>query len=308
MLLRRKEQPATDLPSPWFVYPGAFAPNPGSIHSDSSLPALFKGLTIRRISPAEIELAQQTFNEEGLYLALQSYARFWSKWTRRAARILDVCSASGLCALRIARTIPTQSVTLVDIDEEALEQAAGHFVQAPGLYRLAADAVDFQGDGPFDLILMNSAYHHIEDDRKSAFLCNAARLLSPDGLIFIGDHFLAPYDTPEQFQERVVEFYDALIHELERRGAPRPAIGVIRQAAFHCWMGKTEYKVAFRRLQQDVCRLSDFGILARRSAWSPHSDPQKAELVGSLALVVGPLSMREGFLSYAREQERHGEI
>jgi ubiquinone/menaquinone biosynthesis C-methylase UbiE len=280
-----------DLPSYLAAQAQELAVDPNSVPlSMSDLPDLFRGLSMRRIDAAEIELAQQTFNEEGLYRALQVYAETWSRHVRRPARILDLCSATGLCALRVAETIPTCSVTLVDTDPEALKQAALHFDGLPTPRFYAEDAVEFGVDGKFDLILMNSAYHHIEDRRKSDFLRNAVRLIATDGLILLGDHFLAPYETREQFRARVVELYREMVLELERRGEPKTAIEVIRQAAYHCWTGRIEYKVDFCFLQRDLASIEDLPveILTQDLVWSPPAQKSLTNPLGSIAMAIGP--------------------
>lgn len=287
-----------DLPSYLAAQAQELAVDPNSVPlSMSDLPDLFRGLSMRRIDAAEIELAQQTFNEEGLYRALQAYAETWSRHACRAARILDLCSATGLCALRVAETILTHSVTLVDNDAEALKQAEMHFDGRQALRFCAGDAVEFDVNEEFDLILMNSAYHHIEDERKSDFLLNAVRLLAPDGLILLGDHFLAPYDSREQFRARVIELYSEMVLDLERRGEPLSAIEVIRQAAFHCWSGRIEYKVDFRKLQRDLSSLVDFpvGTLAQHLVWSPPAPASLTDPLGSIALAIGPPGLRGAF-------------
>ena len=87
------------------------------------VPRLFWGAKEYRDDPEALEMAQATFNEEGLYLALTCFAADWYRRTARPARVLDLCAATGLAALRVAETIPLAAVTLVDCDSRFLLRA-----------------------------------------------------------------------------------------------------------------------------------------------------------------------------------------
>src|SRR5215469_10203977 len=96
-----------------------------------------------------------------------------------------------------------------------------------------ADAASFTSSIPFDLVLANSAYHHIPDGHKVDFLKTARALVAEDGAILVGEHFLPPYKTSNEFRESVISFYTELIGELLTRGEPAPAIDVIRRSALY---------------------------------------------------------------------------
>lgn len=208
------------------------------------IPELFHDRREYKDIPEALEKAQATFNEELLYQALTKFAEKWYERDARPAVLLDLCSATGLAALRVARAIPVNGVTLVDTDREALKVGAAYFANSELSSMCCTDAVTFETDTKYDLILMNSGYHHIEDPRKVDFLRNAKRLLAPGGEILVGEHFLGPYSNASEFKARVVEFYSLLIEELKRRHEPDEAVGVIRQAAYYCWLGQYEYKVS----------------------------------------------------------------
>lgn len=213
------------------------------------IPEIFRGAIDYKDDPKAFELAQKTFNEEGLYRAIASFASDWYKSTGRPAKVLDLCSSTGLCALRVSRLIPVEAVTLVDVDQSVLAIGREYFDKPCPIFTYCADAVTFQEGGPYDIILMNSSYHHIEDERKLDFLKNAASLLADGGVILIGEHFLPPYHNPDEYRESVVIFYSKLIEELQRRGEPAGAINVIRKVGLYCWEGQYEYKVSWSIFQ-----------------------------------------------------------
>lgn len=252
------------------------------------MPAIFEGATEYRDVPAALELAQATFNEEALYRAIVGFAVRWHDMAKRPARVMDLCSATGLSALRVAREIPVASVTLVDIEPAMLQKGTTYFRSVCPVSAHCTDAVEFKSPVLYDLILMNSAYHHIEDARKPAFLRNAAVHLAPGGAILLGEHFLPPYKTREQFRASVVDFYEQLTAELLTRGEPTAAIAVIRRSGLYCWEGVYEYKVCWDDFSSHVAD-AHLNLSAVHPVWSCISHGNHLKTVGSLAVVLeGP--------------------
>lgn len=219
---------------------------------NNRIPKVFDGAMEYAGDPDALEKAHGTFNELALYEAIASLAEGWYLASKRKPRILDLCSATGLCALHVAKRIPVEEVTLVDTDDVSLKKGASYFTGVCPVLTHCDDAVSFSTSDRFDIILMNSAYHHIEDERKVEFLRNAASLLDSDGIILVGEHFLPPYSDQSSYQESVVEFYTALITELEARNEPADAINVIRRSGLYSWQGDYEWKVSFPMFLEDV--------------------------------------------------------
>jgi SAM-dependent methyltransferase len=208
------------------------------------IPEIFAGAREYRDIPEALEMAQATFNEERLYRAIAAYARDWYGASKRPARILDLCAATGLTALRVARAIPIRAATLVDLDRAAVARGREALAMTCPVAAHVEDAVTFHDGGGYDLVLINSAYHHIEDERKPTFLGNARRLLAEGGRIVVGEHFLPGYRNGREYRDALVWFYSALLSELQRRGEPACAIDVIRRSALYGWEGQYEYKVS----------------------------------------------------------------
>jgi SAM-dependent methyltransferase len=248
------------------------------------IPELFRGAKDYKDDPRALELAQATFNEEGLYAAITEFAASWYATAKRPARIVDLCAATGLTAMRICRQVPVVSATLVDSDQRALEHAAQHFLDVPLEVR-CEDAAGFVDPHPFDLVLANSAYHHIPDDRKVEFLKAARALVAEDGAILIGEHFLPPYRGLSEFREAVVFFYTQLLGELQNREELPSAVDVIRQSALYCWLGEYEYKVSWE-LFLDHCAVAGLGVERVSRIWQP--DALRDSDTGTFAVWLRP--------------------
>lgn len=251
----------------------------------AAIPDVFRSAKEYAGDTSALELAQATFNEEALYGALQGYAQEWFRRASRAAAVLDLCSASGLSSYWIARAIPVLSVDFVDVDAASLRAAAARMNGTAPVRTHIRDAAVFASTDRFDLVLANSAYHHIEDDRKRDFLKRASDALAPGGSILVGEHFLPPYDDAVEYQRAVLDFYEALVAELLRRNEPEDAIAVIRRSGLYCWQGFYEYKVCWNHFLQDV---SDAGlrIATRRLLWAPPGT--YSDYVGSIAVELDP--------------------
>lgn len=81
---------------------------------------------------------------------------------RERCRILDVGCGTGVISLMLAQRFPESTITGLDIDCDAVEEAAANFVASPWADRLSACQGDFnQWDvpsGSFDLIASNPPF------------------------------------------------------------------------------------------------------------------------------------------------------
>lgn len=76
-------------------------------------------------------------------------------------RILDIGTGCGLLALMLAQRFPNATITGVEFDSLACEQAEANFRQCPWAHRLTSaniDAKNFTSVNSFDLIVCNPPY------------------------------------------------------------------------------------------------------------------------------------------------------
>jgi len=253
--------------------------------TDLSQASCFDNATADITNPDNLELAQATFNEQLLYDAIVSFARSWFDQAQRHPRILDLCAATGLAAKHVSAAIPVECITLVDTDQHALNESRKHFQAGFPVHRHCADAVTFDDGTRYDIILGNSAYHHIEDPRKNFFLKNATQLLTPGGIFILGDHFLPPHTDEASHIEAIEEFYRELVKELNLRRTDPQAVEVLRSAAKQGIYKNGEFKVCWRQFLQDV-RLSSSELGETRIVWKHSRSNLPESLSGSIALCL----------------------
>jgi SAM-dependent methyltransferase len=252
-----------------------------------SVPSIFQGAVDYQHNLDALEIAQSTFNEQNLYEVAEELALRWSTTADHKPRLLDLCCATGMFSYRISSRVPASSITLVDTDPHALARALLRYVpKSPVVYSHCTDATTFSSADSFDLILMNSAYHHIEDQRKQLFLVNARRHLAPAGRIIIGDHFLPSYHDDASFRLSVQTFYGALLNALRVRGESEMAQNTIRCAGLYTYCREYEYKVSWERFIDDVASAALI-VEHRIPVWQ--QNPSASAFIGTMALTLRPM-------------------
>jgi SAM-dependent methyltransferase len=247
----------------------------------SHIPEIFVGARDYRKDCDAMDHGQATFNEERLYCALERFALGWFEVHKRSPFVLDLCCATGLSATRIASVIPVAGITLVDVDKDMLHRAAVRCSRLALTDSWSADAVTFSSSRSFDIILMNSSYHHIEDSRKVQFLTNARTLLAADGVVLVGENFIFDYARERGNKQSVVRFYGRLLKALSAVGESPQSINVIRRSGLYCWEGFYEYKVSRAQFLAH-CKEAGLALAEYATVWAATDDPR--DFAGSCAL------------------------
>lgn len=112
------------------------------------------------------------------------------------AKILDLCCGTGLSMEGFIEHPNISKIVGVDISKEYLACARNKFskISTPHIF-INDDAVTT--DLPvheWDIIMLASAYHHIEDDRKLVFLRKVHGLLKDTGRAIFAENILPEYD------------------------------------------------------------------------------------------------------------------
>lgn len=132
-----------------------------------------------------------------------------------AKRVLDVGTGCGVIALMIAQRNDLAVIHAIDIDHDAIGEAALNFEASPWADRLSAQEMDFNtmnSDTSFDLIVSNPPYftngilptgdartlaRHTQSLTYRQLIEGAARLLTHEGTLA----FITPTDAEDQIVE-----------------------------------------------------------------------------------------------------------
>jgi SAM-dependent methyltransferase len=192
------------------------------------------------------------------------------------ARVLDLCCGTGLSMEHVVDHPCATVVVGVDISRQYLAFANLKYKdsRSPPVF-VRGDAVESTLPfADFDVILMASAYHHIEDARKVAFLRRVHSLLGKRGHGFIAENILPPYDRSDRdtYAAAVRSFYEE-VYQTAVRAKPNldPYVaGLIRRVAQYGFDGEYEYKVCWSLFEQDL-HSAGLSIIRSQKVWPTES-------------------------------------
>ena len=105
------------------------------------------------------------------------------------ASVLDLGAGTGTFAIELKRRHPDAHVVGVDPDPEILAIARRKAAEAGvdvDLREAFGEDLPFDDDS-FDAVVSTLVFHHLKPDAKRATLAEVARVLKPDGRLYVGD-------------------------------------------------------------------------------------------------------------------------
>jgi ubiquinone/menaquinone biosynthesis C-methylase UbiE len=244
---------------------------------------LFTGRIDYKTHPRRLDLAQNTVNEMMQYIKAKEVAK--ELFGKRKIIAIDFCTGTGLFTFHILSTVNIEKIILLDVDRRFLNFTKKRLKDYQNAEFVLQDAVTFTAKEKAHLILLGSAYHHIEDSRKIEFLKNVERNLRPEGYVLMADHFIPSYNNEEKYSESIMEFYTKLIKYLELSGTSSTAIRIIKQVAYYGYIHEYEYKVSYKIFKE---HLKETNLIIEREyrVW-PEKDGVFADpKVGSFLIVL----------------------
>lgn len=200
--------------------------------------------------PEAYEIEERSRPDEMLMLdRAGEYASSWLDDHPRA-HTLDLCCGTGLSMRSLVTHPHTASVTGVDISVPYLDYARRTYASAEIQPRfIIGDAVEAPTPlRQYDLLMLASAYHHIEDDRKLRFLHRVRSLIGRSGRAVMAENILPRYirGDPSSYANSVRCFY---VEVLKTARAFNPKLsdhvaGLIERVAEYGYAGEYEYKVS----------------------------------------------------------------
>jgi ubiquinone/menaquinone biosynthesis C-methylase UbiE len=180
---------------------------------------------------------------------------------RDNAMLLDLCCGTGLSMRNVAGHDSVTQAVGVDISDEYLTFASQRFHALPHVQLIRGDVVEIDlPEGGWNVVMLASAYHHIEDDRKVMFLKRVRRLLAPDGIAVMAENVLPPYESGNlsSYQAAVSLFYEEVLSTALRGNPSLPDVvrGLIQRVAQYGCDGDYEYKVSMDVLVTHIAEAS----------------------------------------------------
>lgn len=206
---------------------------------------------------------------------------------RPGCRVLDVCCGTGLSLLGAISHPHVALAVGVDVAAPLLAFARRRYAPFGNVSHVRADAVDLIfAPGTFDLVVASSAYHHIEHERKRAFLGTCHAVLRAGGRLLMAENVLPPYDDDGEAYDRAVRTLYAAVTRTARDRYPRlpPSIrAMLDEDVALSVRREHEFKVDRRRLLADVLG-AGFVVESEQCAWAV--DPRDPGGSGGNSLLV----------------------
>ncbi len=206
------------------------------------------------------------------------------------ANVLELCCGTGLSMEAVIDHPNIAQIVGVDISESYLGFAEKTYQEKPIRPSfIRADAVDIElEEGIWDVILLASAYHHIEDERKVTFLKKVKRLLRPGRSAFFAENILPPYQVGDRssYCAAVRLFYDEVLRTAreENQNLPTEVEQLIERVAVYGFDGDYEYKVHYDIFKAHLAE-AGLRVLKEERVW-PQAGPMKGLNAGNYILQV----------------------
>jgi ubiquinone/menaquinone biosynthesis C-methylase UbiE len=191
---------------------------------------------------------------------------------RYSARVLDLCCGTGLSMRELANYPAVECVVGIDICRPYLNFAHKALLGCTArLHLIEADAVVLPlKRQSWDVVMLASAYHHIEDVRKLRFLRNVRELLGSQGRAIMAENILPSYTQRggDQYREAVRVFYEQVLTTActENPSLPNYVKGLIQRVAQYGFDGDYEYKVSMEVLLRHLAE-AGLSILEQARVW-----------------------------------------
>jgi len=163
--------------------------------------------------------------------------------------ILDVCSGLGNFANHLSFVCPKIRATCIDTNKEFIKYGKTKFKDWEFI---EADAVNFSLGKKFNFIIASSAYHHIADKDKLAFLKNLKSHLKDDGIVIVCENFLPDYQTEKERKVAIKLYYEELKNFYKKGNATKESITAISEVEHLEIAGEEEHKVSFRIFNEQI--------------------------------------------------------
>ncbi len=250
---------------------------------DAGLKLLFKRRLDYKTHPRYLDLAQNTVNEMAQYIKTKEIVK--ELFDDKKILAIDFCTGTGLFAISILSAICVDKIILLDVDKRFINFTRKRLKEHSNIEFILEDALTFTAEEKAHLILLGSAYHHIEDSKKIIFLRNVERNLRSDGYVLMADHFIPVYNNEEDYSHSIVEFYSKLIKYLELVGTSSTAIRIIKQVAYYGYIHEYEYKVSYK-IFRDHLNQTNLVVGKEYRVWPERNGKFLDPKVGSFVIVL----------------------
>ncbi len=225
---------------------------------------------------------------------LALFTGFWSRANGildrcPQARVADICCGTGLSLLGVESHPNLHSADGVDIDAERVRFARNRLSHNPRLSFHCEDAWTWLSEQRgYDVVLLSSAYHHIEHGKQGQFAQLVFAALKAGGTAVLAENIVPHFDQPmtEPYFRAVTEFYEAAHREAlrQRPGLPHQVASLITENVELARRGEIEFKICRQTFVEEITR-AGFLIAEEIKMW-PNTDDPLRDNAGNFVFVL----------------------
>lgn len=200
--------------------------------------------------------------------------------------ILDLCCGTGIIAEMLLDVSSIEFIG-VDINKPFLEKAAQKVKDNKNFKFILEDAVKYETNLKFDIIVLASAYHHIENKFKTKLLQKVFRFLKDGGTLIIYEKAISSYSNKKELARSNEEFYLKRIEYLKKTGKKKLSEKQFNALMNICALSvsaEEEYKVDYDYITKDLNK-TGFKAIKEIKIW-PEEDVFHNEKTGDFIFVV----------------------
>lgn len=222
--------------------------------------------------PEAYEIEEHARPDEMLMLMIARDTTIGILDSCKKAAVLDLCCGTGLSLEGIVDHPNISIVAGVDISVPYLKFAKQRFSS------YSRQPLLIHGDvvsaplprSHWDIVILASAYHHIEDNRKVQFLSRVRNLLGSSGYAVMAENILPEYKINDalDYARSVRQFYSQVLDTAKQKNPELPVHveKLIHRVAQYGCDGEYEYKVSLPLLHHDLIA-SGLCIVDQRRVW-----------------------------------------
>jgi SAM-dependent methyltransferase len=197
------------------------------------------------------------------------------------ARIVELGCGAAALARALLKRFPDSHVTALEVDERQHARNRASPQERLDFVAGGAQAIPF-ADGSFDLALMLKSLHHVPRPLMAQALGEAARVLRPQGLLYVSEPIYAGplNDVVKLFNEEreVREAAQAALDDALRSGAWEAMADVRFETPVH-FPDFATFEARMMRPTFADHRIDDAKLERVRAAFEPHCGPDGARFV-----------------------------
>lgn len=182
--------------------------------------------------------------------------------------ILDLCCGTGLLPQMLIG-IKNIKYIGVDINKKFLESAQKKTKNHDNFEYILQNAIKYEADLKFDIVILTSAYHHVENKLKIPLLQKIHKLLKKNGILIIYEKAIGPYKNEEEFKRSNKEFYLKRIEylkETENKRLSKKQYNALMNICALSASAEEEYKVDYNYIINNFNK-AGFSIIKEIKIW-----------------------------------------